>query len=284
MICESGGQIERGAEIGEFLFKTLGLGDSGDGTDVFSGKPGKGEFFTSVQVLQMKGLVSALDDARGGVVLADSMDEGCVVSPFAFSDENVLSAPQVFGGFAKGSSREEIFVSKGGLTVDEAEVNALMEGQVLHAVIEDEGVAGKLLNGLDGGPHAVPVYEDNDVAKGTGEHEGFVACEAAVQEEADAVMHDAGFVLHQAQPFALKPSEEGGLLCLVTSGKDRHTPTLILECAREEFYNRRFAGTADGQVPDGNNEASWTSGSEEALSIEPEPRLNEYAKQAAEKP
>ena len=61
------------------------------------------------------------------------------------------------------------------LAVDEEEVEAVAEAEVLEAVIEEEGVGLVVADGVAGGFDTVGVDEDGDAWKIAGEHEGFVA-------------------------------------------------------------------------------------------------------------
>ena len=61
------------------------------------------------------------------------------------------------------------------LAVDEEEVEAVAEAEVLEAVIEEEGVGLVVADGVAGGFDAVRVDEDGNAWEVAGEHKGFVA-------------------------------------------------------------------------------------------------------------
>ena len=61
------------------------------------------------------------------------------------------------------------------LSVDEEEIEAVAEAEVLEAVIEEEGVGLVVADGVASGFNSVGVDEDGDAWKVAGEHEGLVA-------------------------------------------------------------------------------------------------------------
>lgn len=155
----------------------------------------------------MERLVVALDDASRPVLTADSLYELSIVLALGFGDEDVVGPPEIFRGFTEGASWEEVFVSKGSLSVDEADFNAAAQGCVLHSVVQKKGVAAEELDGFEGRAHAVFVDKDNDVAQRAGQHERFVAGKAAIEEKAFPIVNDAGFASFQAEPFSLEAAE-----------------------------------------------------------------------------
>ena len=66
-------------------------------------------------------------------------------------------------------------VAEGVLAVDEEEVKAVAEAEVLEAVVEKEGIGLVVADGVASGFDAVGVDEDGDAWEIAGEHEGFVA-------------------------------------------------------------------------------------------------------------
>ena len=66
-------------------------------------------------------------------------------------------------------------VAEGVLAVDEEEIEAVAEAEVLEAVIEEEGVGLVVADGVAGGFDAVGVDEDGNAWEVAGEHKGFVA-------------------------------------------------------------------------------------------------------------
>jgi hypothetical protein len=75
-----------------------------------------------------------------------------------------------------------VLVAEGVLAVDEEEVKAVAEAEVLEAVVEKEGVGLVVADGVAGGFDTVGVDEDGDAWKIAGEHEGLVAGLSGIEE------------------------------------------------------------------------------------------------------
>jgi hypothetical protein len=73
-------------------------------------------------------------------------------------------------------------VSEGVLAVDEEEIEAVAEAEVLEAIVEEEGVGLVMADGVAGGFDAVGVDEDGDAWEIACEHEGFVAGLSGIEE------------------------------------------------------------------------------------------------------
>jgi hypothetical protein len=73
-------------------------------------------------------------------------------------------------------------VSEGVLAVDEEEIEAVAEAEILEAVVEEEGVGLVMADGVAGGFDAVGVDEDGDAGEIACEHEGFVAGLSGIEE------------------------------------------------------------------------------------------------------
>jgi hypothetical protein len=73
-------------------------------------------------------------------------------------------------------------VSEGVLAVDEEEIEAVAEAEVLKAVVEEEGVGLIVAYGVAGGFDAVGVDEYGDAWKVACEHEGLVAGLSGIEE------------------------------------------------------------------------------------------------------
>ena len=73
-------------------------------------------------------------------------------------------------------------VSEWVLAIDEKEVEAVAEAEVLEAVIEEEGVGLIVADGVAGGFDAVGVDENGDAWEVAGEHEGLVTGLSGIEE------------------------------------------------------------------------------------------------------
>ena len=68
------------------------------------------------------------------------------------------------------------------LAIDEEEVEAVAEAEVLEAVVEEEGVGLVVADGVASGFDAVGVDKDGDAWKVAGEHEGLVTGLSGIEE------------------------------------------------------------------------------------------------------
>jgi hypothetical protein len=192
VIGETFADVDGGAELLEFFFKTFGARDAGESADEFPLEPLERELFAGVEVDEVEGCVGALDDVGEGVVFADGLDEAVVAGGVTFGEENIVCAADVLDGFAQGASGEEEPVAEGCLGVHKTDFDAASEWQVLHAVVEEKGVGLEMFDGGGGGAAAIAVGEDDDIAERFGEHVGLIAGETAVEEKVFSVVHDAG--------------------------------------------------------------------------------------------
>jgi hypothetical protein len=109
------------------------------------------------------------------VVAADLFFHLGVFVAGAFGEEDEIGSAEGIGGFAKNASGQDVLVAEGILSVDEQEIKAVAEAEVLEAVVEKEGVGLVVADGVAGGFDAVGVDEDGDARKVACEHEGLVA-------------------------------------------------------------------------------------------------------------
>ena len=264
-----------GAEASEALLEALGDGDAGDGADVEVLEDVEGMVVAGEDVNEVEGLVGALDDFGGGVELPDGGDEFFGAEFVAFCDEDVVGAFEVGDGLAEGAAGEEVVVAEGAVAVDEADVEAAFEGEVLEAVVEEKCVAAEAGDGVPARFDAVFVHEDDDVFEVGGKHVGFVAGLGAVEEEGAAVGDDAGWdgVFLECD-FGDDALPEGAGGAFVTTGEDGDAAAGFLEGAGEDFDDGGLAGAADGEVADADDLAAECVVAEDAVFPEVETELD----------
>jgi hypothetical protein len=165
VVGEPFADVDGGAELFELFFKTFGARDAGERADEFAFEPFERELFASVEVDEVERCVGALDDVGEGVVFADGLDEVVVPGGVAFGEKNVVGSANVVDGFAQCAAREEEPVTEGRLRVHETDFDAASERQVLHAIIEEEGVGLEVFDGGGSCAAAVAVGKDDDVAE-----------------------------------------------------------------------------------------------------------------------
>jgi len=77
------------------------------------------------------------------------------------------------------------------LPIDEEEVKAIAEAEVLEAVIEKEGIGSIVSDGVAGAFDSVGIDKNGDTGKITGEHEGLVSCLGGIEKNRFSVGHNA---------------------------------------------------------------------------------------------
>jgi hypothetical protein len=174
-----------------------------------------------------------------------------------------------------------MFVSKGCLTINEADIDPASQGDILHPIIEKKRVTSEGSNALERCSHAVFVDEDGHITERTSQHERFIACKSAVEEESAAIMDNTCFMFVHAQPFALEPPKKGRLFRFVATREDRDFAASVLKCSSKLFHNGCFTSAAYGEVSNGDHEATGTVGLEKAAAKKPESGLDKHAKKPA---
>jgi hypothetical protein len=283
MIGVSAGEFDLGAEFAEAVLEAFRDGDAGDGAHVFVFQKVEGFAFPGEEIFEVEGLVGALDDFGGAVIEADALNEFVVGFAVAFGDEDVTGAVEVLGRFAEGAPGEKVFVSEGGVTIDEDNIEAMAEAEVLEAVIEEDGIDLVFADGGEPALHAVLVDEDDDVLEVIGEHVRFVAGGAGVEEKGFAVGDeargvDAGFALE----LGFEALAEGWFDAFVTAAEDGDGAAAFGEGFSEFFDDGGFAGATDGEVADGDDEAAEVAFAEDAIAVEVEAEADDAAVEVGE--
>ena len=130
----------------------------------------------------MKGVMAAGVDGGVSVVAADLFFDLGVFVAGAFGEEDEIGPAEGIGGFAKDAAGKDVLVAERVLSVDEEEVEAVAEAEVLEAVVEEEGVGLVVADGVASGFDAVGVDKDGDAWKVAGEHEGLVTGLSGIEE------------------------------------------------------------------------------------------------------
>jgi len=130
----------------------------------------------------MKWVMAAGVDGGVAVVAADLFFDLGVFVAGAFGEEDEIGPAECVGGFAKDSAGKDVLVAERVLSVDEEEIEAVAEAEVLEAVIEEEGVGLVVADGVASGFDAVGVDEDGNAWEVAGEHEGLVTRLSGIEE------------------------------------------------------------------------------------------------------
>ena len=99
--------------------------------------------------------VRAFDDLSFLVVLTDLGDQLGIVCSVGFCDEHMARAVQVARRFAQRSTRQQVAVAKGRLPIDQHDLNAVLEVEILQPVVEDERIRLIMIERVAPAAHAV---------------------------------------------------------------------------------------------------------------------------------
>jgi hypothetical protein len=217
----------------------------------------------------MERVMGAGEDAGVSIVAADLFFQGGLILALALSEENEIGALKGVGGFPEDSAGQHVAVAKGILAINEEEVKAVAQAEVLVAVVEEEGVGAVVADGVAGGFDAVGIHEDGDTGEVAGEHEGLVAGLGGIEQNGFAVRDDAGWRGGAAGQKAIGESgEEGFGDGFIAAAEDGDTATGFLERPGELFDDGGFAGAADGEVAHADNKGADRVTAENGIVIE----------------
>ena len=256
--------VGKGALVDDFrsqfdqaLEETFWNGNTGDGADAEAAKKGEGLGFAGDHILEVERVMGAGEDAGVAVVAADLFFESGLVLVLAFGEKDKVGPLEGIGGFSEDAPGQDVAVAEGILAIDEEEIEAVAEAEVLVAVVEKEGVGAIVADGVAGGFDAVRIDEDGDAGKIAGEHKGLVARLGGVEQNGFTVGNDAGWGRDTTGEEAIrKAGEERFWDGFVAAAKDGDASAGFLERAGELFDNGGFAGAADGQVANADDEGA----------------------------
>jgi hypothetical protein len=145
-------------------------------------------------------------------------------------------------------------VAEGVLAVDEKEIKAVAEAEVLEAVVEKESIGLVVADGVASGFNAVGVDEDGDAGKVACEHEGLVAGLSGIEENRFSVGDNAGRRRGAAgEELVRQACEEGFGDAFISAAKDGDASARFLKGSGEFFDDGCFACASDGEVTDADN-------------------------------
>jgi len=244
-------------EFHQSLKETFRYGDAGDGADPESTEIGEGFGFAGEKILQVKRVVGAGKDAGVAVVAADLFFQGGLVLALTFGEKDEVGPFEGVGRFAENAAGKDVAVAEGILAVDEEKIETVAETEVLVAVVEEEGIGAVVADGVAGGFDAIGIDKDGDTGKVAGEHEGLVAGLGGVEQDGFTVGNDPGRRWGAAGEEAVGESgEERFGNGFVAAAEDSDAAAGFLEGAGEFFDDGSFAGAADGEVTDADDEGT----------------------------
>src|SRR5580698_3825906 len=121
MIRKTFGINDVGTETDKTLLEAFRLGDAAEGGDFAAFDGFEPVPFAGEDVLKVQGMMDALDDAGGGVILGDAEAELLDIV-IAFGDEDGAGAGEMGRRFTERAARLKMFVAKRLLAVDQHDV------------------------------------------------------------------------------------------------------------------------------------------------------------------
>ncbi len=268
--------------VAEKAFERFGHGDPGKGSDPFPAKGVEGQLEGSVKRSEGHWGVLAFNHSDPGIVLLHKCLE--VGIPFAagFRKKNAGGPAEVANGFAEDPAGQEAAVSKRIATVDEEEVMAPLEGEVLHPVVENEDVDPETPDRKVARLNPVLVDDDGYPGEVAGEHVGFVPRFLGAEEDGVPVRDDFwrwGRGMGNPPP---PPFPEGFLAALVTAAKNAYFAAAGLEFAGQPLNHGGFPSPADGEVADHDDNTPEGLIPKDAMAVEPKTQTDDALKEKAE--
>ena len=279
------GQDRFAAEAAEDAFEAFRGCDAADGAGFAAAEEFEGLLvFRMVDVLEDDWPVAAGNDFGGAVEASDAVADFVVaIRAVAFGQEDVTGAAEVAGRFAKRAAGEEEFVAEGGIAVDEHDVEAAAEPEVLEAVVEQEGIASEFAHGPASGFDSVLVDDHGDAGEVAGEHPWFIACVGGVACEVGAIADDErGHFCFAAGELLEESGAQGRFDAFVAPAEDGDAAAFLAEAPGEHFDDGSFAGAADGEVADADDGGSEVVIGFDAVAEEGEAALHEAMEDAGE--
>ena len=172
----------------------------------------------------------------------------------ALGEEDEIGAAQGVGWFAEDSSRQNMFVAERILSIDEEEVKAIAEAEVLEAVIEQEGIGSIVTDGEASAFDSVGIDENGYARKITGEHEGFITSLSGIEENGPSVgNHARGGGDATWEKLIGQTGEERFGSAFVAATEDSDAAACLVKRAGEFFNDGSFAGATYGEVADADD-------------------------------
>ena len=191
----------------------------------------------------------ALDDIRRSIVAANASDEFRIITPIALSNKDVSGPAEIRRWLAERSTRQHVLVAKGGLSINEHDLQTMPHADVLKPIIENQGVRLKLVDRINAALHAVAVREHDNAAEIVRKHERLIARRPRIQEKRNPIGHhtrnERGFV---ASELLQKSHGQRAGHTFITSTQNRHLASALLQRTGQHFDNRCLSRAANGEI------------------------------------
>ena len=162
-----------------------------------------------------------------------------------------------------------MLIAEGVLAIDEEEVEAIAEAEVLETVVEKKGIGLVVADGVACGFDAIGIDEDGHAREVASEHEGFVAGLGGVEQDRFSVGHNTrGGGGAAREELIGEASKKGFGYGFVSAAEDSDAATRFLKGAGEFFDDGCFAGASDGEVTDADDHDTDGVAAEDGILVE----------------
>ena len=210
---------------------------------------GERKTFSREKIFEMKGVMATGVDGGVAVMAAYLFFKFGVIFARAFGQKDEIGSAEGIGRFAQDSAGQDVLIAEGVLAVDEEEIEAVAEAEILEAVVEEEGIGLVVADGVASGFDAIGIDEDGDAREIAGKHEGFVARLGGIEQDRFSVGHNTrGGGGAAREELIGEASKKGFGYGFVSAAEDSDAAARFLEGAGEFFDHGGLAGTADGEV------------------------------------
>ena len=192
-----------------------------------------------------------------------------VIFAGAFGEEDEIGTAESIGGLAEDSAGENVLIAEGVLPVDEEEVKAVAQTEVLESIIEEKSVGLVVADGVACGFDAIRIDENGHAREVASEHEGFVASLGGVEQDRFSVGHDTrGGGGAAGEELIGEASKKGFGYGFVSAAEDSDAAARFLKGAGEFFDDGCFACASDGEVTDADDHDTDRVAAEDGILVE----------------
>ena len=256
MVRKPAADFHVGAQGAQGVFKTFRTCDAAEARHPFPPEGLQRKAFPREHIFQIPGAVVAHDDVRHGIVLPDGGDQLILWLSAAFGQNDVTGARQTAPGFPQGAAREHGSGAKGRAAIHQHDIQFMRQFQILHAVVQQQGVAPQVLNGEDAGLDAVFIHQHRHAVQIFGEHERFISGMQGAQVARFPVAGDFGKIFRQPAVLVSPFLRLIQLCAFVAACQDGYFTAAEGEGAGQQFHHRGFSGSSHGDVAHADHQHS----------------------------
>ena len=185
------GQLDARPKFAQTFLETVGRGNSAERTDVGIAQTLERQSLPRDDVLQMQRPMRAFDNLGGAIVATDALEQLVVRLARALGDKNITGPAQIARWLAQRAARQKEFVSERRLPIDQDDVEAMFQMQILQTVIEQERVCFHFADRVQPALHAILVHENDHILQIVREHVRLVAGRERIEQKRFAIGNNA---------------------------------------------------------------------------------------------